>query len=96
LTGITIHKKSSIGDGSKTVIKAKDGKLVSSEQSVSYISTNDGYYYEDLVLTNTKTGLRCLSLKVTTKIYLNIDLSQLNKVNVDDENIANQHDVDDK
>jgi lipopolysaccharide export system permease protein len=29
LTGITIHKKSSIGDGSKTVIKAKDGKLVS-------------------------------------------------------------------
>jgi lipopolysaccharide export system permease protein len=30
--GITIHKKSSIGDGSKTV-KAKDGKLVSSEQS---------------------------------------------------------------
>jgi lipopolysaccharide export system permease protein len=27
LTGITIHKKSSIGDGSKTVIKAKDGKL---------------------------------------------------------------------
>jgi lipopolysaccharide export system permease protein len=33
LTGITIHKKSSIGDGSKTVIKAKDGKLVSSEQS---------------------------------------------------------------
>jgi lipopolysaccharide export system permease protein len=29
--GITIHKKSSIGDGSKTVIKAKDGKLVSSE-----------------------------------------------------------------
>jgi lipopolysaccharide export system permease protein len=33
---ITIHKKSSIGDGSKTVIKAKDGKLVSSENLVSY------------------------------------------------------------
>jgi lipopolysaccharide export system permease protein len=38
LTGI-IHKKSSIGDGSKTVIKAKDGKLVSSEQSSIFIST---------------------------------------------------------
>jgi lipopolysaccharide export system permease protein len=28
-------------------------------------------------------------VKVTTKYTLNIDLSQLNKVNVDDENIAN-------
>jgi lipopolysaccharide export system permease protein len=50
LTGITIHKKSSIGDGSKTVIKAKDGKLVSSEQSsILQLVLNDGYYYEDLV-----------------------------------------------
>jgi lipopolysaccharide export system permease protein len=49
LTGI-IHKKSSIGDGSKTVIKAKDGKLVSSEQSsILQLVLNDGYYYEDLV-----------------------------------------------
>jgi lipopolysaccharide export system permease protein len=71
--------------------QGKDGKLVSSEQSgILQLVLNDGYYYEDLVLTNTKTGLRCLSLKVTTKKYtLNIDLSQLNKVNVDDENIAN-------
>jgi lipopolysaccharide export system permease protein len=30
---VTIHKKSKIGDGSKTVIKAKDGELISSEES---------------------------------------------------------------
>jgi lipopolysaccharide export system permease protein len=43
VTGITIHKKSSIGDGSKTVIKAKDGKLVSSEQSsILQLVLNDG------------------------------------------------------
>ena len=33
LTGITIHKKSDPGDGSRTVIKAKHGRLISSENS---------------------------------------------------------------
>jgi hypothetical protein len=46
-------------------IKAKDGKLVSG--SICKLVINDGYYYEDLGSQNTKTGLRCLSLKVTAK-----------------------------
>ena len=46
LTGITIHKKSKIGDGSKTVIKAKDGELISSEaSSVFKLSLKCLYYY---------------------------------------------------
>jgi lipopolysaccharide export system permease protein len=47
---VTIHKKSKIGDGSKTVIKAKDGELISSEESsILQLVLNDGYYYEDIV-----------------------------------------------
>jgi lipopolysaccharide export system permease protein len=89
LTGITIHKKSSIGDGSKTVIKAKDGKLVSSEQSsILQLVLNDGYY-EDLVPNKYEDRIKMPFVKSHYKKYtLNIDLSQLNKVNVDDENIA--------
>jgi len=50
LTGITIHKKSNIGDGSKIVIKAKDGILISSEESsILQLVLNDGNYYEDIV-----------------------------------------------
>jgi lipopolysaccharide export system permease protein len=46
---VTIHKKSKIGDG-KTVIKAKDGELISSEESsILQLVLNDGYYYEDIV-----------------------------------------------
>jgi lipopolysaccharide export system permease protein len=91
LTGITIHKKSSIGDGSKTVIKAKDGKLVSSEQSsILQLVLNDGYYYEDLVPKKYEDRIKMPFAKSYYKKYtLNIDLSQLNKVDVDDENIAN-------
>ncbi|WP_029596578.1 LptF/LptG family permease [Flavobacterium sp. ACAM 123] len=91
LTGITIHKKSSIGDGSKTVIKAKDGKLVSSEQSsILQLVLNDGYYYEDLIPKKYEDRIKMPFAKSYYKKYtLNIDLSQLNKVNIDDKNIAN-------
>jgi lipopolysaccharide export system permease protein len=91
LTGITIHKKSNTGDGSKTVIKAKDGKLVSSEKSsILQLVLNDGNYYEDLIPKKYEDRLKLPFAKSSFKKYtLNIDLSQLNKVDVDDNNIAN-------
>ncbi|WP_339919574.1 LptF/LptG family permease [uncultured Flavobacterium sp.] len=91
LTGITIHKKSSIGDGSKTVIKAKDGKLVSSEKSsILQLVLNNGNYYEDLVPKKYEDRAKLPFAKSAFKKYtLNIDLSQLNKVDVDENNIAN-------
>ncbi|CAM3010405.1 LptF/LptG family permease [Flavobacterium frigoris] len=91
LTGITIHKKSSIGDGSKTVIKAKDGKLVSSEKSsILQLVLNEGNYYEDIVPKKYEDRSKLPFAKSAFKKYtLNIDLSQLNKVDVDDNNIAN-------
>jgi lipopolysaccharide export system permease protein len=91
LTGVTIHKKSSVDDGSKTVIKAKNGKLVSSEQSsILQLVLNDGYYYEDLIPKKYEDRIKMPFAKSAFKKYtLNIDLSQLNKVEVDENNIAN-------
>jgi lipopolysaccharide export system permease protein len=91
LTGITIHKKSSIGDGSKTVIKAKDGKLISSEKSsILQLVLNDGNYYEDIVPKKYEDRNKLPFAKSAFKKYtINIDLTQLNKVDVDDNNIAN-------
>src|SRR3970282_447544 len=91
LTGITIHKKSAIGDGSKQVIKAKDGKLISSEESsILQLVLNDGNYYEDLVPKKYEDRNKLPFAKSAFKKYtINIDLSQLNKVDVDNEKIAN-------
>jgi lipopolysaccharide export system permease protein len=80
-----------MGDGSKTVIKAKNGELVSSEQSsILQLVLNDGYYYEDLIPKKYEDRIKMPFAKSAFKKYtLNIDLSQLNKVDVDDNNIAN-------
>jgi lipopolysaccharide export system permease protein len=91
LTGITIHKKSAMGDGNKTVIKAKNGVLLSSEQSNTLkMVLNDGYYYEDITPKKYEDRSKVPFAKSTFKRYIiNIDLSKLNKVNVDDASITN-------
>ena len=91
LTGITIHKKSAIGDGSRTVIKAKNGELVSSEKSSTLqLVLNDGYYYEDLLPKKYEDRGKVPFAKSTFKKYtINIDLSKLNNVDVNDNSITN-------
>ncbi|MFV5695477.1 LptF/LptG family permease [Flavobacterium sp. LB3P122] len=91
LTGITIHKKSNLGDGSKTVIKAKNGELISSEKSsILQLVLNNGYYYEDIVPKKYEDRSKLPFAKSSFKKYIiNIDLSQLNKVDVNDQSIAN-------
>ena len=91
LTGVTIHKKSKIGDGSKTVIKAKDGELISSEQSsILQLVLNDGYYYEDIVPKKYEDRSKMPFAKSSfKKQIINIDLSELNKTDVTDESVAN-------
>ncbi|POS02184.1 lipopolysaccharide export system permease protein [Flavobacterium croceum DSM 17960] len=50
LSGVTIHVKLPNGEGNKTVIKAKSGELISSEDSnVLKLVLKDGYYYEDIL-----------------------------------------------
>lgn len=91
LTGITIHKKSALGEGNKTVIKAKNGELISSEQSNTLqMVLNDGYYYEDITPKKYEDRKKVPFAKSSFKKYiLNIDLSQLNKVNINDASITN-------
>jgi lipopolysaccharide export system permease protein len=91
LTGITIHKKSPIGEGNKTVIKAKDGLLISSEQSNTLqMVLNDGYYYEDIIPKKYEDRSKFPFAKSSFKKYnINIDLSKLNKVDVNDVSVTN-------
>jgi len=91
LTGITIHKKSAMGDGSKTVIRAKNGELISSEKSSTLqLVLNDGYYYEDVVPKNYEDRKKVPFAKSSFKKYIiNIDLSKLNAVDVDDASVSN-------
>jgi lipopolysaccharide export system permease protein len=91
LAGITIHKKSATGEGNKTVIKAKNGLLISSEQSNTLqMVLNDGYYYEDITPKKYEDRGKVPFAKSSFKRYnINIDLSKLNKVDVNDASITN-------
>lgn len=91
LTGITIHKKSPLGEGNKTVIKAKNGLLISSVQSNTLqMVLNDGYYYEDVIPKNYEDRSKFPFAKSSFKKYnINIDLSKLNQVDVNDVSVTN-------
>jgi lipopolysaccharide export system permease protein len=90
LTGITIHQKSQNGDGSKTVIKAKDGELISSDKtSILQLVLNDGNYYQDIVPKKYEDRDKLPFAKSSFKKYrINIDLSQLNKVDSKDQAVS--------
>jgi lipopolysaccharide export system permease protein len=91
LTGITIHEKSKNGDGNKTVIRAKDGELISSNKtSILQLVLNNGNYYQDIVPANYEDRDKFPFAKSSFKKYrINIDLSQLNKVDTEDESVSN-------
>lgn len=93
LTGITIHKISNSGDGSKTVIKAKDGKLISSEESnILQLVLNNGNYYEDIVPKKYTDREKMPFAKSAFKKYtINIDLAKLNNVEVEESDISNSN-----
>ncbi|MDI9310518.1 MAG: LptF/LptG family permease [Limnohabitans sp.] len=81
LEGVTIHKKSPSGEGAKTVIKAKNGVLISSEESnLLQLVLKDGYYYEDVTPKNFQDRDKVPFAKANFRTYnINIDLSKLNK-----------------
>lgn len=91
LTGITIHKKSLFGEGNKTVIKSKNGELISNEKSsILKMVLNDGYYYEDIIPKNFADRTKIPFAKSSFKKYIiNIDLSKLNSVDVNDSKMSN-------
>lgn len=91
LTGITIHKKSELGDGSRIVIKAKHGKLISAEGSNTLqMVLNEGNYYEDIIPKNYEDRPKMPFVKSAfKKNIINIDISEFNKVDLSNENITN-------
>ena len=91
LTGITIHKKTNTFDGSKNVIRAKNGELVSSDKSsILQLVLNDGFYYEDLVPKNYDDRKKLPFAKSSFKKYIiNIDLRKLNSNSEQDMTIKN-------
>ncbi len=93
LTGITIHKLSRIGDGNKTVIKAKNGELISNKESNTLkLVLNDGYYYEDIKPKNYEDRDKIPFAKSAFKKYIiNIDLTKLNGMDVSNDKISNTY-----
>lgn len=91
LTGITIHKKSAQGEGNKTVIKAKNGELISNETS-NYLKLilHDGYYYEDVIPQKYEDRNKLPFAKARFKTdIINMDLTKLNDVDMNDESVTN-------
>lgn len=91
LKEVTIHKLSDMGVGSNTVIKAKEGELVSSESSnILKLVLKDGNYYEDIIPKKFQDRDKIPFAKSEFKKYvINIDLSKLNSANVDEAQITN-------
>ncbi|PXY40549.1 permease [Flavobacterium cheongpyeongense] len=89
LTGVTIHEKPSNMGENKTVIKAKNGKLVSSEKSsILKLVLNDGYYYQDVTPKKYEDRAKLPFVKGAFKRQIiNIDLSELNKTDTENDNI---------
>ncbi|KUJ62017.1 permease [Flavobacteriaceae bacterium CRH] len=90
LTGVTIHEKANNYGENKTVIKAKDGELISSEKSsILKLVLNNGYYYQDVTPKKYEDRSKLPFIKSEfKKQIINIDLSELNKVDEDKENVG--------
>ncbi len=91
LNGVTIHELAAIGAGSNTVIKAKTGELVSSENSnILKLVLKDGNYYEDIIPKKFEDRNKVPFAKSEFKRYvINIDLSKLNSTNLEEGKITN-------
>ena len=91
LSGVTIHKKTNGFDGSKNVIKAKTGVLISSEKSsILQLVLHDGYYYEDIVPQKYEDRKKLPFAKSAFKQYvINIDLTKLSTGSEEDLKIKN-------
>src|SRR5690606_12408436 len=79
LTGVTIHRKAANGVGTTTVIKSKNGELMTSDKSsILKLVLKDGYYYEDIVPKKYEDRKKLPFAKSSFKQYIiNMDLSQL-------------------
>ena len=95
LKGVTIHKKSGNGIGNYTTIRSKTGELISSEESeVLKLVLYDGNYYDEIQKKNFKERQKKPFAKSEFEKYtINVDLSEINKVDLDDKKITSKYDM---
>lgn len=92
LKNVIIHEKNAKGENIK-VIKAKDGELVSSENSnVIQLILKDGNYYEDIKQKERRKRDNYPHAKAHFVTYtMNMDLSDLNKVDLNEQRVSNTY-----
>ncbi|SFU74437.1 lipopolysaccharide export system permease protein [Pustulibacterium marinum] len=90
LKNVVIHKNSK-DNKNYTVIKAKDGELLSSEESnILQLILKDGYYYEDIKSNNPKKRENYPFAKAYFDTYtINVDVSGFNNEDLDEVKIDN-------
>lgn len=90
LKNVVIHKNSK-DNKNYTVIKAKDGELLSSEESnILQLILKDGYYYEDIKTKDPKKRDQYPHAKAHFEKYiLNVDVSSFNNDDLDEVKIDN-------
>ena len=92
LTGVTIHKKSSNNnEGNTTIIKAKNGELISNESSnILKMVLYNGNYYEDIVPKKFEERNKVPFAKANfKKDIINIDLTKMNQSDLNQGEISN-------
>ncbi|OIQ24046.1 LptF/LptG family permease [Lacinutrix sp. MedPE-SW] len=93
LEKVVIHQSQKSKPGNFKTIIAENGELVSAEKSdVLKLILFNGYYYDDTPPKNYKERLRKPFAKsIFDKYTMNIDLSQLNAVDLDDKSTDNKY-----
>lgn len=93
LEKVIIHQKSPNGRKNTTTITANNGELISSKGSNTLkLVLYDGYYYKDITPKKFKERKKYPFAKSSFDTYtMNIDLSNLNKVDIDNKSYSNKY-----
>ena len=91
LRDVTIHKLYNLGVGTNVVIKAKRGELISNENSnFLQLILYEGNYYEDIPVKNYSEKCKVpFAISSFKKYVIIFDLSPLQKIDSDQDQIAN-------
>jgi lipopolysaccharide export system permease protein len=92
LKDIIIHQKSGRLLQNHIVTIANNGELLSSKDSnILQLILFDGYYYDDTPAKNRKDNYKPLVKTYFKKYIKNLDLSQLNKIDLDEKNVKDRY-----
>ncbi|WP_435138308.1 LptF/LptG family permease [Formosa sp. A9] len=95
LHDVIIHKKAETGSGNYTTIIAKEGELLSNENSdILKLILKDGNYYDDTPPKKAAERRRRPLTKSSFETYtLNTDISQLDDVDLEEKNVTDKYNM---